>query len=146
MLPHDPPGPIPSPADAGFWAACGQHELRLRHCRPCGAWHHPPMPLCPRCQSPELEWRVVEGPAVLYSWTRVHVAMHPSVADVLPYYIAVVEFPACAAARLVTYLDHADTGPPAIGAECELCWLAAAGGQPVPAFRTPPRAGPGPAQ
>ena len=136
MSEHRLPGPVATPLDAGFWSGCEQHELRIHHCLTCGSWHHPPLPLCPRCQSAELEWRRVEGPAVLYSWSRVHVAVHPSVADLIPYYIAVVEFPAAGGARLIARLEHTHDGPPSIGSECELFWVAADGGQPLPVFRS----------
>jgi uncharacterized OB-fold protein len=139
MIDQRLPGPLPSLADAGFWSACRQHELRMRQCQACQSWHHPPMPLCPRCQSQELEWRLVEGPALLYTWSRVHVALHSSVAASLPYYIAVVEFPACDGVRLIAGLEHTDSLPPAIGSECQLLWVIADSGQPIPGFRTRPR-------
>jgi uncharacterized OB-fold protein len=135
MLSQGFPAPISTPVDADFWMACRQHELRLRHCLACHEWHHPPLPLCPNCQGSELQWRRVEGPALLYSWTGVHIAMHPSVAGCLPYYIAVIEFPACSAVRFIAQLDSSATPPRAIGALCELCWLTSEDGQPVPAFR-----------
>lgn len=75
------------------------------------------------------------GPAVLFSWTRVHLAVHPSVADFLPYCIAVVEFPQCGNVRLIAWLDHQAASSPPIGEECELFWLVTDDGTPVPAFR-----------
>jgi uncharacterized OB-fold protein len=83
---------------------------------------------------------MVEGQALLYTWSRAHVAMHPSVADFVPYYIAVVEFPSCGGARLIAWFDHPEAEPPAIGCECELYWLTSDGGQPIPAFRPRPDA------
>ena len=145
MLDDRLPGPVPSQSDAEFWSACGRHELRLRHCRNCDGWHHPPLPLCPHCQGVDMQWRLVEGSAALYSWTRVHVAMHASVTDALPYYIAIVEFLRSPGARLIAYLDHSGADPPVIASECELFWITATGGQPVPAFRTRPRDGAAPA-
>ena len=129
------PGPKPSQADAGFWSACRQHKLCARRCLACGSWHQPPIPMCPKCQSSNLEWQTLSGIALLFSWTRVHIAMHPAVADAIPYGIAVVEFPACDGVRIIARLDHASDSAPAIGAECELYWINAAEGQPLPAFR-----------
>lgn len=134
------PGPVPTLTDAGYWSACSSQQLAFRHCTTCGAWHHPPLPLCPACQGLELEWRPVEGPGRLYSWTRVHLAMHASVAEATPYYIALVEFADSGGVRLLARLEHAASGPPQIGSECELYWIRAAGGQPIPAFRTLARA------
>jgi uncharacterized OB-fold protein len=136
MINHGLPPPAPSTVDRPFWDACARHELVLRHCPACARWHHPPLPLCPECQHDGLEWRRVTGPARLYSWTRVHVAGHPTVDAAVPYYVAVIEFPGCGGTRIVTRLDHDGEGLPAIGEPCELIWVEAEGGQPVPAFRT----------
>ena len=133
------PGPVPTQTDQEYWLACNRRELKLRHCLTCDRWHHPPLPMCPHCQGLQLDWRPVDGPAVLYSWTRVHVATHPCVTDALPYCIAVVEFPANSGVRLLAHLDHPDGGPPEIGAECELYWISVDGGQLAPAFRLLPR-------
>jgi uncharacterized OB-fold protein len=83
-----------------------------------------------------LEWGRVEGPGLLYSWTRVHVAMHPSVVKALPYHIGVIAFPDCDGVRLVAWLDHRANTTPVIGAKCALDWIVADTGQPVPVFRT----------
>lgn len=134
------PGPIPGIADAGFWSACARQELTFRHCKTCGAWHHPPLPLCPACQSLELEWSGATGRALLFSWTRVHLAMHPSVVQAVPYYIGLVEFPECGGVRLLARLECAGAASPTIGSECELYWVIAAGGQSIPAFLASPGA------
>lgn len=136
MMDSGLPGPKPFEADAGYWSACRQHKLCARRCLACGSWHHPPIPLCPKCQSSNLEWQPLSGTALLFSWTRVHIAMHPAVAAAVPYCIAVVEFPACDGVRIIARLDHAGDDAPAIDAECELHWITAGDGQPLPAFRT----------
>ncbi len=136
MLDIGLPGPKNTHGDAGFWSACRQHELRAQRCLACEHWHHPPIPMCPRCQSSDLEWQPLIGAAFLFSWTRVHIAMHPAVTAVIPYCIGVVEFPVCDGVRIIARLDHPSDNAPAIGAKCELYWITAADGQPLPAFRT----------
>src|SRR5262249_9470960 len=125
MLSHD---------EAAFWSACARGELAFRCCESCGNWHHPPLPLCPFCQKSSLTWVRAEGPCLLYSWTRAHIAAHSSVAEDIPYYIVVVEFPACGGVRLLGRLERPASEPPRIGSVCELHWIKAAG-QSVPAFR-----------
>lgn len=136
MADHELPGPVPTLVDAGFWSACMERQLVFRHCRACDDWHHPPLPLCPRCQGTDLEWRPAEGPALLFTWTRAYLAMHPSVDGAVPYYIAVVEFPDCGHVRLLARLEHPGSGFPAIGSECVLDWIRAGDAQLMPAFHT----------
>jgi uncharacterized OB-fold protein len=47
-----------------------------------------PQPLCPDCQSTELEWVASSGHGVVYSYTVVHRAPHPAFAT--PYVVAIV--------------------------------------------------------
>ena len=131
MLPADLPGPVIAESEAPFWAACREHRLVFRRCDDCAAWHHPPLPRCPRCRSARLQWAEARGPARLYAWTRVHVALHPSVEGMPPYLVAVVEFPACGGVRLITNLR---AEAPRIGAELDLVWGTVGGAQPVPRF------------
>lgn len=102
------------------------HELAFLRCENCDHWHHPPLPLCPRCQSTDLAWIPADGPCVLFSWTRVHSAV--------PYYVAVIEFPECGGVRLIARLEHSGNEQPVIGGQCDLFWIEAEGGF-VPAFR-----------
>lgn len=136
MANPDLPGPVPCVADAAFWSACRERKLVFRHCGACDAWHHPPLPLCPRCQGGQLEWRPAEGAAQLFTWTRAHLAMHPAVDRAVPYYIGVVEFPDCGHVRLLARLEHLGKDSPAIGSECVLDWICAGDGQLMPAFHT----------
>ena len=112
-----------------------RRDLTFRCCENCGHWHHPPLPLCPSCQSTNLAWVPANGAAFLYSWTRVHIAVHPSMAQAVPYYVAVIEFPECGGVRLLARLEHSRDEPPVIGGKCDLIWIRAED-QLVPAFRT----------
>lgn len=127
--------PAPNAEDAPFWASCAQRRLAFQQCRACGALTHPPLGVCPRCQSTDREW--IEAPALarVYSFTWIHTAALDAVAGTLPYNVAVVEFPALPGVRLVTNIVDARRGQLAIGDRVELIWETLPGGDALPRFR-----------
>lgn len=48
-------------------------ELRINHCRRCGAWHNPPGPRCPGCWSGDVVAETVDGTGVVELVTVLHV-------------------------------------------------------------------------
>lgn len=54
--------------DGVFWSGVEKHQLLLRECRQCHALCHPPLPMCPHCQSLDWQTRAASGRAVLKSW------------------------------------------------------------------------------
>lgn len=85
--------------DGQFWDAARQRRLALRSCARCANICHPPLPMCPRCQS--TEWRMTDcsGRAKVKDWLM---STHPSRPDEPPRLVAVVELEE--GARLVTNL------------------------------------------
>ncbi len=45
--------PLPqlTPENEFFWTAGADGELRFQHCTACGAYLHPPGPICPYCRA-----------------------------------------------------------------------------------------------
>jgi uncharacterized OB-fold protein len=74
-----------------FYGWCRRGELRFQRCRQCGAWRHPPRPLCPTCQSPEWEWGLTGGRGKVYCWTVVERALDLAFAADVPYAAVIVE-------------------------------------------------------
>jgi hypothetical protein len=66
------PLPVPTPETRPFWDGVRKHELRLQRCRPCGEHFFYPRAACPRCLSPDFEWRVASGRGTLHTFTVVH--------------------------------------------------------------------------
>ena len=62
--------------DGTIWQGAGEGVLRLRACADCGKLCHPPLPMCPHCQSLRWELKVASGRASLLSWL---VSVHPGV-------------------------------------------------------------------
>ena len=127
--------PAPNADDAPFWAHCGERRLTFQKCGDCGTLTHPPIGVCPHCQSLSRVW--VEAPAQgrVYSFTWIHTAVDDSVARSLPYNVAVVEFPEMPAVRLVTNVIDGRPGQIAIGDPVTLSWDPIEGGMFLPRFR-----------
>jgi uncharacterized OB-fold protein len=125
--------PRPNVEDAPFWEHCAERRLTFQKCRDCGMLAHPPIGVCPRCQSTSRVWA---EPAVarVYSFTWIHTAADDSVAQALPYNVAVVEFPELPGVRLVTNVMDAKLGELAIGDAVTLAWDPIDDGMFLPRF------------
>lgn len=75
--------------NAGFWEGVKRHELVFQRCKECGTWRHPPRPMCPNCQSLEVEWVPSSGKGTVYSWVIYREAPHS--AFTAPYGVVLVE-------------------------------------------------------
>lgn len=88
------PMPVPMPEmqlDEEFWSHCAQERLCFQRCKSCGTWRHLPRNMCAACGGAGWEWAASSGRGKIYSWTVVHQAMHPALADEIPYAVVVVE-------------------------------------------------------
>lgn len=83
--------PDTDPLTAPYWEGARRGELLLQHCRACADCWHPPLPRCPSCLSPDVDWRPSSGAGRVYSYTVIHHATHPAVEDHVPYLVALVE-------------------------------------------------------
>jgi len=90
---RDPPISRPDPAnadDACFWDALRAGELRIQRCPACGAFRHPPRPVCAQCGATESDWPVVAGTGEVWSFTIVHTPTLPAFTARVPYGAVVV--------------------------------------------------------
>jgi uncharacterized protein len=133
-LPQDIPGPQPNDEDGPFWANCNQRRLTFQCCCDCNTVIHPPLPICPACQSRDRTWIEAPSTARVFTFTWARTAAHESVRPVLPYNIAVVEFPDLPGVRLVTNVIDAAPESLAIGEIVALVWEDGPGGQRLPRF------------
>jgi uncharacterized OB-fold protein/acyl dehydratase len=60
--------------NAWWWDRVDQGELPIQRCKSCGTLHHPPRPMCGRCQSTEWDSVAAKGGGTVYSYTVIH---HP---------------------------------------------------------------------
>lgn len=54
--------------DGAIWQGAREGGLRLRACRACARFCHPPLPVCPTCQGNDWETRDATGSARLHAW------------------------------------------------------------------------------
>ncbi|MGH2829322.1 MAG: Zn-ribbon domain-containing OB-fold protein [Actinomycetota bacterium] len=74
-----------------YWESASSEQLLIKHCRTCDRAFFYPRPFCPRCWSPDVEWRPASGNGVVYTFTIVRQNDLPPFKDRLPYVVAVVE-------------------------------------------------------
>ena len=82
------PLPQPTPETQHFWDGTKLGELRLQRCTNCGHVYFPPRPLCPECNSCEIEVFAASGRGKLASYVANH-CQQPSFDS--PYAIAIVQ-------------------------------------------------------
>jgi len=86
---HPIPAPTVHPDNQGFWEGVNRGELVIQRCRNCGAWAHPPRPMCPGCRSLEREWARSQGKGIVVSFVTYREASHPGFR--VPYSVVLVE-------------------------------------------------------
>lgn len=92
VRPAEPERPLPvvDLDSEPFWNGLRQHKLLLQRCADCKHYRHPPMPMCPSCNSFEQEWVESAGRGTVYSWITVHQQTHPFFTE-RPYNVVLVE-------------------------------------------------------
>ena len=73
-----------------FWAATKDGKFLLHFCKDCGDTRFPPGPVCPKCLSPEQDWKPASGEGTLESWVDFHRAYWDGFKDELPYRVCLV--------------------------------------------------------
>ncbi len=73
-----------------FWAATKDGKFMLQFCKDCGDTRFPPGPVCPKCLSPEQDWKPASGEGTLESWVDFHRAYWDGFKDELPYRVCLV--------------------------------------------------------
>ena len=72
-----------------FWDGCREGRLLLQRCANCGAWRHPPSPICSQCLSDAHEWLSACGRGIVFTYTVVHEARR-GWEKLTPYFLAVI--------------------------------------------------------
>ena len=74
-----------------FWEGTLAGELRVQACGGCARLRFPPRPMCPSCQSTDVEWKTMSGRGTIYSFVVPHPPLLPAYAAVAPYNAVLVE-------------------------------------------------------
>jgi uncharacterized OB-fold protein len=85
---------IKNPMLAPHWEAAARGRLAIRFCLDCDAPQWPPRYNCLGCHGFAFEWREVADRGELFTYFIARKALHPSLADDVPYATAAVVLPA----------------------------------------------------
>jgi uncharacterized OB-fold protein len=82
------PRPLPrlDADNRAFWTGGKEGELRIYHCDDCGAFNHPPNPVCRKCLSENVAPKAVPGTGVVDTFSVNHQAWIPG--GETPYVVA----------------------------------------------------------
>jgi uncharacterized OB-fold protein len=125
------PAPIVAHDTEFFWDAARERRLVAQRCGSCGVLRHPPRPMCPHCNSLDIEVVELSGRGVVYSFSFVHYPQSP--AFDYPVFAALVDLEE--GVRLVTNLVDVDKESVRFDMPVEVVWAAAHDGYHVPLFR-----------
>ena len=134
-LPLTLPAPAPTMDERPFWDNCAQRRLTFQRCTDCGRFCHPPIPVCPHCQSTRRQWDDAPETGEIYTYTVVHHPAHPDIGPHLPYNVVVVAFPECDGVRLVSNVIDVPPDELQVGLRVRLAWEAHGEGVYLPRFR-----------
>ena len=129
--------PLPAVTDdtRPFWDGCRRRQLLVQRCSACATFRHPPTPVCWRCRSFAHEWVAASGRGTLFSYAVVHRAFLPSLAERVPYTVAVVALDDAPGVRLVSNVIGAAPETLAIGLPLEVVFEDVTAEVTVPRFR-----------
>lgn len=98
--------PVPDAETQPYWDAARDGRLLIKHCNACDRPFFYPRTYCPRCWSPDTEWRESSGHGTVYTFTVVYQNDLPPFRDRLPYVVAIVELDE--GVRLTTNVEGID--------------------------------------
>jgi hypothetical protein len=127
-FPTGMPEPEPNADTARFWEGVGERRFLVRHCRSCGLHHHTPKPVCPRCRGFDLDWAESAGRGSVFTYTVIHHAGLPLLADRVPYNAVVVQLDDCDGILVTGNLLEVEPGEIRIGMPVRIAWEQTAGG------------------
>ena len=115
------------PTTTAYFAAAREGRLLLQRCGTCDSHQFYPRPHCVRCGHRALTDVEASGRGVIYSLTRVHLPVIPSMQP--PYFVGLITLEE--GPRIMANLDE---GERRIGEPVRLAWQYPPTGLPVPIF------------
>jgi acetyl-CoA acetyltransferase/uncharacterized OB-fold protein len=109
----DRPLPQLTPENEFFWTSGADGYLRFRRCANCGAFQHPPGPVCRTCGSEDLAPEEVSGNGVVVGYTVNEHSWSPAFTP--PYVVAIVAIDEDQRVRLTTNLVDMDPEEISVG-------------------------------
>jgi uncharacterized OB-fold protein len=118
-----------------FWDAATRHELVAPQCANCGEFRLPPTPFCWNCSHQDVKWITLSGEGVVHTFTIARQAFLPSLADVVPYVIAVIALPESDDLRLISNVVAISPEDVTIGMSVVVDWDDVNETTTIPRFR-----------
>lgn len=118
---------------APFWQGCRERRLLFQKCSACGHVRYPASVVCPECHSAACVWVESNGGGRIYSFVVFRRAFHPSLADKIPYMVAVVELDD--GPSFLTNIVGCDPTEVSCDQRVRLKWENAAEGLSLPVFQ-----------
>ncbi len=125
--------PPVSPAGEPFWAGTREGRFLLPWCTACGEPHWFPREACPRCLSPDLEWREVAGTGTVHAVSVMPKPGNPAMAGREPYAVVLIDLPE--GIRMLSEVVGVDPWTVAVGDAVTLDWEPLSDGRQLPVWR-----------
>jgi hypothetical protein len=142
--------PPTTDASDPFWAATREQRYVVQWCTACNRAIFYPREVCPVCLSADgLEWRESSGQATVYAVSVQHRPANPTMADRVPYAVALVEVDAGApdgsgaTIRVMSNVVGADPLTIQVGDAVSVAWEPLSDGRNLPVFERIERIGRG---
>ena len=119
VLPDD--WTLPQPTDVTrVWLTSA--SLAIQTCTECGVMQHPPEEICHRCAAMTFTTTELAPHGTVYSYTVAHYAVHPALADAVPYAIVLVALDDAPEIRIIGNVIDAPPEAVKIGMPLTAVW------------------------
>jgi uncharacterized protein len=130
--------PASTEATDPFWAGTREQKYLVQWCSACATPIFYPREVCPSCLSAEsLAWRESSGRGTVYAASVQHRAANPTMADRVPYVVALVEVDAgdgASTVRVMSNVINCDAESVRVGDAVSITWEALSDGRHLPQF------------
>ena len=130
--------PTTTEATDPFWDATREQQYLVQWCAACTTPIFYPREVCPACLSADsLEWRSSSGRGTVYAVSVQHRPANPTMADRVPYAVALIELDAGDgdnAVRVMSNVVNCDPLTVNVGDPVTLTWEPLSDGRNLPVF------------
>lgn len=132
--------PTATEATDAFWDATRERKYLVQWCTSCGVPIFYPREVCPTCLSADgLAWRESDGAGTVYALSVQHRPGNPTMANRVPYVVALVEVDAGAGdgsstVRVMSNVVNCDPLSVSVGDPVTLTWEEMSDGRHLPLF------------
>jgi uncharacterized protein len=116
-----------------FWDATKDERLLIQWCDACATPIFYPREVCPQCLSADsLDWRQSKGTGTVYAYSVQHRPANPTMADRVPYTVALVELDE--GIRMMSNIIDCAPDDVAVGMPVTVAWEDLSDGRKLPQF------------